>query len=169
MKDPRSWLPFLLVNVFVSAAVTGAILFWYDRTYRQAEIPSVPVAVSSASEAENADVSSAEASALDANIDVSIVSVIGAGTLDSEVVSIRYGGENELNLTGWRLEDEDRNVFTFPQLILYSGGVVQVYSETGQDNVISLYWKSRDPIWESGEEASLIDSEGVTRATYTVP
>ncbi len=166
MKNHRSWLPFLLINIFVSAAVTGGILFWYDRTYRQAELPVVPAsapAVESAPEAAEAQ------SLLDENIDVQIVSIIGAGTLEAEVVSIRYSGDDELSLAGWVLKDEDKNIFTFPQLSLYSGGVVQVYSETGQDNVISLYWKSRDPIWESGEEATLLDSQGNVRATYTVP
>lgn len=166
MKDPKRWLPFLLINIFVSAAVTGGILFWYDRTYRQAELPAVPASVPAA---ENAPEAAEAQSLLDENIDVQIVSIIGAGTLEAEVVSIRYSGDDELNLAGWVLKDEDKNLFTFPQLSLYSGGVVQVYSETGQDNVISLYWKSRDAIWESGEEATLLDSQGVTRATYTVP
>ena len=164
MKDRFRWLPFLLINIFVSAAVTGAILYWYDRTYRQAEIPSVlpnPVV-------EEAVVSTASAQ-LAADIDVDIVSVIGAGTLDAEVVSIRYSGDGELNLADWYLEDEDRNVFVFPQLSLYSDGVVQVHSEIGQDSVIALYWNSRDPIWESGEEASLVDPQGNVRATYVVP
>ena len=164
MKDRFRWLPFLLINIFVSAAVTGAILYWYDRTYRQAEIPSVlpnPVV-------EEAVVSTASAQ-LAADIDVDIVSVIGAGTLDAEVVSIRYSGDGELNLADWYLEDEDKNVFVFPQLSLYSDGVVQVHSEIGQDSVIALYWNSRDPIWESGEEASLVDPQGNVRATYVVP
>ena len=164
MKDRFRWLPFLLVNIFVSAAVTGAILFWYDRTYRQAEIPSVLP-----NPAVEADAPPAEPAELSPDIDVNMVSVIGAGTLDAEVVSIRYSGDSELNLTGWHLEDEDKNVFVFPQLSLYSGGVVQVHSETGQDSVIALYWNSRDPIWESGEEASLLDSQGNVRATYVVP
>lgn len=165
MKDPKRWLPFLLINIFVSAAVTGGILFWYDRTYRQAELPAVPL---NAPVVESTPAVQAE-SLLDENIDVQIVSIIGAGTLEAEVVSIRYEGNDELNLAGWVLKDEDKNLFTFPQLSLYSGGVVQVYSETGQDNVISLYWKSRDAIWESGEEATLLDSQGNVRATYTVP
>ena len=164
MKDRFRWLPFLLVNIFVSAAVTGAILFWYDRTYRQAEIPSV--LPSAAIEAVASPVAPAE---LDEDIAVDIVSIIGAGTLDTEVVLVRYSGDNELNLAGWALEDEDKNVFAFPQLTLYAGGAVQVHTEAGQDSVVDLFWGSRDAIWESGEEASLVDPQGTTRATYQVP
>ena len=165
MKEKFRWLPFILVNIFVSAAVTGAILYWYDQTYRQAEIPSVlPAPVVQVSESPEA----ASAEPVE-DIDVDIVSVIGAGTLDTEVVLVRYSGEDELNLAGWHLEDEDKNVFVFPQLTLYGGGAVQIHSGVGQDAVIDLFWNSRDPIWESGEEASLIDSQGNTRATYIVP
>ena len=167
MKERLRWIPFLLVNIFVSAAVTGAILFWYDRTYRQAEIPSVlpPPVV----EGVGTDATPMAPSALETNIDVDIVSVIGAGTLETEVVLVRYDGNDELSLAGWRLEDEDKNVFAFPQLTLFAGGVVQVHSGVGQDSVVDLYWSSRAPVWESGEEASLLDPQGNVRATYTVP
>lgn len=164
MKDRFRWLPFLFVNIFVSAAVTGAILFWYDRTYRQAEIPSVLP-----SAAVVADASPIAPAELDENIAVEIISIIGAGTLDTEVVLVRYSGDAELNMAGWALEDEDKNVFDFPQLTLYAGGAVQVHTEAGQDSVVDLFWGSRDAIWESGEEASLVDPQGTTRTTYTVP
>ncbi len=162
MKDPKRWLPFLLINIFVSAAVTGAILFWYDRTYRQAVIPSAPLSAA-------ADASAAATVDPDAEIAVDIVSVIGSGTLSAEMTLVRYSGDTELDLTGWHLEDEDRNIYVFPQLTLYPSGAVQVHTMAGQDTVVDLYWGMRDSIWESGEEASLVDPQGNTRATYFVP
>ena len=164
MKNRFRWLPFLFVNIFVSAVVTGAILFWYDRTYRQATIPTAPLSAA-------VGVNAAPAATLDpaADIEVDIVSVIGAGTLDTEVVLVRYSGDAELNLTGWDLEDEDKNIFLFPQLTLYSGGAVQVHTGVGQDTVVDLYWNLRDTVWESGEAASLVDPQDNTRATYKVP
>lgn len=164
MKDRFRWLPFLLVNIFVSAAVTGAILFWYDRTYRQIQIPSVLPGA-----APGTDAPPIAPAKLDTDIAVDIISIIGAGTLDTEVVLVRYRGDSELNLAGWVLEDENKNVFAFPQLTLYAGGAVQVHTEAGQDSVVDLFWGSRDAVWESGEEASLVDSQGNTRATYIVP
>jgi hypothetical protein len=32
--DRRKLVYYLLLNVFISACVTGTILFWYDRNYR---------------------------------------------------------------------------------------------------------------------------------------
>lgn len=164
MKDRQRWLPFLILNIFVSAAVTGAILFWYDRTYRQAVIPSAPISASVS--AENPPAATFNP---DAEILVDIVSVIGAETLDAEMVLIRYTGEGELDLAGWHLEDEDKNVFVFPQLTLYPEGAVQVHTMAGQDTVVDLYWGLRQSVWESGEEVSLADPQGTERASYKVP
>ncbi len=169
MKNRQQWLPYLLLNIFISAVVTGAILFWYDRTYRQA---LVPVAPSGLSVPVAADVAEATLSPLrdpDAVIEVEIISIVGAGTLDTEIVLVRYTGAGELDLTGWMLKDEDKNIFTFPQLTLYPDGAVQVHTVAGQDTVVDLYWGKENSVWESGEAASLVDAQGVQRATYDVP
>ena len=169
MNDRKRWLPFLIVNIFVSAAVTGAILFWYDQTYRQAVIPPSPTSVSVPDEVLPADVPVEDTLAPTDEISVEIVSVIGAETLDAEMVLIRYTGENELDLIGWQLKDEDRKVFPFPQLTLYPEGAVQVHTTSGQNTVVDLYWGLRNPVWESGEIATLVDAQGNERATYIVP
>lgn len=103
---------------------------------------------------------------------VTIDSVIGAGDLDSERVLLKQHGEGELSLVGWRLEDSDGNIFVFPQfpqLILYKGGAVNVYSKAGSNTVVDLYWGLSTPVWESGDTVTLKDPQGNERATYTVP
>jgi hypothetical protein len=45
--DRRRLILYLLLNVFISACVTGAILFWYDRNYRSVSVSSVLPAVPS--------------------------------------------------------------------------------------------------------------------------
>ena len=39
--DRRQLIYYLLLNVFISACVTGAILFWYDRNYRSVSMSAV--------------------------------------------------------------------------------------------------------------------------------
>jgi hypothetical protein len=163
MKDGQRLFPFLLINIFVSAAVTGAILFWYDRTYRLAVIPSAPIV------AVSEDASPAVTLDPDTEILVDIVSVIGAGALDTEMVLVRYSGEGELDLAGWHLEDDDKKIYIFPQLSLYPSGAVQIHTVAGQDTVVDLYWGLRQSVWESGENATLVDPQGTERATYQVP
>jgi hypothetical protein len=72
-------------------------------------------------------------------------------------------------MLNWQLKDGDGNTFTFPQLILYTNGAVQVHTASGTDTVVDLYWDLRDPIWESGEVAELYDPLNKLRALYRVP
>lgn len=164
--DRRRLFLYLLLNVFVSACVTGAILFWYDRNYR-ASLAPVPQAAAPAQSSESAE--PVGTLPPDEEVPVEIVSVVGAGTLSAEVVVVRYNGEDELGLANWQLKDDNGNTFTFPQLILYTDGAVQVHTASGSDTVVDLYMGLRDPIWESGEVARLFDPQDNLRAIYRVP
>jgi hypothetical protein len=98
-----------------------------------------------------------------------IDTVIGAGNLDSERVLLKRTGSGELALAGWQLADEDGNGYTFPQLTLYQGGAVNVYTGLGQDTVVDLYWGLSMPVWQSGETVTLYDAQGEERASFTIP
>jgi len=162
--DRRKLLLYLLLNVFISACVTGAILFWYDRNYRSAALSPLQAAPLTNDGA-------TPPPTLDPQVDipVEIVSVIGAGTLPAEWVVVSYKGDDQIDLANWELRDENRHVFVFPRLVLHKDGAVQVHTSAGTNTVIDLYWNATDPIWESGEEAQLFDPSGNMRAVYKVP
>ncbi len=162
--DRRKLVYYLLLNVFVSACVTGTILFWYDRNYRAVNQSSVQQAVPSSNGCQAESTVNPQT-----DIAVKISSVVGAGTLSSEIVVVKFEGEGQLDLTSWQLKDEDGNTFKFPQLTLYPNGAVQVHTATGTDTVIDLYWGIGDAVWSSGENASLFDAQGNLRAVYRVP
>jgi len=161
----RRLLLYLLLNIFVSACVTGAILFWYDQNYRATLVP----APQAAAPGQEQNVAPLETLPPDAEIPIEIVSVVGAGTLNAEVVVVRYNGEGELGLANWQLKDDNGNTFTFPQLTLYTNGAVQVHTASGSDTVVDLYMGLRDPVWESEEVARLFDPQDNLRAIYRVP
>lgn len=164
--DRRRLFLYLLLNVFVSACVTGTILFWYDRNYRASLVP-VPQAGLPAQSSSSVDPVATLSS--DAQVSIQIVSVVGAGALSAEVVVIRYNGEGELGLANWQLKDDNGTIYTFPELILYTEGAVQVHTASGSDTVVDLYIGQREPIWESGEVAKLFDPQDNLRAIYRVP
>jgi hypothetical protein len=162
--DRRRLVLYLLLNAFVSACVTGAILFWYDRNYRTGALsPVQPASVA------NGDSAPQPTFNPQVDIPVEIVSIVGAETLSAEWVVVRNAGSEPLNLAGWQLKDSDRNVFTFPNLTLNSGGAVQIHTISGTNTVIDLYWGLSNPVWDSGEEAALLDPSGNVRAVYQVP
>lgn len=160
--NSRKLIQYLILNVFISATVTGGILFWYDRNYR-ASLPAVQSAPESAVVEGNSTPVSAE------HPPAKITSVIGAGALNSEIVVVKYEGKEELDLAGWQLKDEDGNVYKFPRLTLYPDGVAQIHSTIGTDTVIDLYWGMASPVWSSGENARLFDAQDTLRAVYRVP
>ena len=100
---------------------------------------------------------------------VIINSVIGVGEIATEHVFISRTGSGQLSLAGWRLEDEDGNTFIFPQLDLFEGGAVNLWTTSGIPTVVDLYWGQQNPVWERGEKATLLDDKGKTRASYTIP
>jgi hypothetical protein len=162
--DRRRLFLYLLLNIFISACVTSAILFWYDRNYREASLSSVqPASVSNDPSAPQATLNP------QVDIPIEIVSIVGAGTLNAESVVIRNAGGEPLNLANWQLQDSDKNIFLFPNLTLNSGGAVQVHTISGTNTVIDLYWGETEPVWDSGEEAALLDPSGNARAVYQVP
>ncbi|HNN14430.1 MAG TPA: lamin tail domain-containing protein [Anaerolineales bacterium] len=162
--DRRKLIQYLLLNVFVSASVTGLILFWYDRNVRAVSQPAV---VQQEAPANNSG--AIPAAELQTDIPVKISSVVGAGALDSEIVVVKFEGEGQLELTSWQLKDEDGNTYTFPNITLYPNGAVQVHTAAGTDTVIDLYWGIGDAVWNSGENARLFDPQGNLRAVYRVP
>jgi LysM repeat protein len=100
---------------------------------------------------------------------VIINSVIGVGEIATEHVFISRTGSGQLSMAGWRIEDEDGNVFEFPQLDLFEGGAVNVWTTSGVPTVVDLYWGQQNPVWERGEKVSLTDGQGKERAVYTIP
>ena len=160
--DRRRFILYLLLNVLISACVTGAILFWYDRNYRATALSSVsPVSNNQSATGQSYDPQ--------VDIPVEIVSIVGAGTLSAEWVVVRNAGTAPLSLAAWQLKDAQKNVFTFPNLTLNAGGAVQIHSTSGTNTVIDLYWGETEPVWQSGEEAQLLDPKGNMRAVYNVP
>jgi hypothetical protein len=159
--DRRRLIFYLLLNIFVSACVTLSILYWYDRNYRAATLP--PVAVPAASSGTNAALPTMQQGS------VKIISVVGAGTLDIETVTIQYTGNSELDLTAWHLKGSKGNDFIFPPFKLFKNGAVRVHTTSGTNTAVDLYWGNNKTAWSSGENVVLTDPQGSAQDSYPVP
>jgi len=105
-----------------------------------------------------------------ADAKVIIDSVIAAGDLASEKVLVKSApGSGDVSLAYWRLIGEKGQEYTFPQLILHANGAVYVFTKKGVDGVFDLYWNRNEPAWRSGTVVSLIDPEGKTHSSYSIP
>jgi hypothetical protein len=156
MKSRQRLFFYVLLNIFVSALVTGSILYVYNRYYQKDCSPTLP------------DNPVSTPSSLN-GINVAIISIAGAGSLESEITTFQNTGDSPLVMTGWMLKNKLGSSYTFPQLTLYPGGIVQLHSDTGGDTASDLYWRRTTAAWSSGELAALYDSQGIARAFYRVP
>ena len=160
MKFQRSWLPFIFLNIAVSAGTMLIVLTLWS-TLRSSSVNN--------SQADAIVEPAAQVTLPPLGKDVlEIENVFGYGDLQTEVVRIRHTGSDSLLLQDWILQDGDGNVYTFPAITLYSG-VVEVYTRSGSNTVISLFWGLEQPVWSQGEVAAIYDPEGNLRSRFQIP
>ncbi|RPH60575.1 MAG: lamin tail domain-containing protein [Chloroflexi bacterium] len=153
--DPkrRQLLSYLLLNIVVSACVTVAVMFIYDHYFRSSPEPLLDVSqVNSGGTAK-----------------VEIVTIVGAGIASTETALLRNTGDAPAALKGWKLQDEESNLYLFPDVTITPGGSIQLHTAPGDDTLIDLYWGLTAPAWRSGETASLLDPAGTVKSVYKVP
>lgn len=102
------------------------------------------------------------------NAQIEIVSADGIGDITAEGIRLRNTG-NTINVTGWTLEDAEENVFSFPEQLLFSNAEVTIYTRSGTNTPVALFWGLDEPIWEEGDVLTLIDSTNQVQATIRIP
>ncbi len=190
MNQGKRLLFYIVLNILVSACTTLAVLWLWDRPHQviatflpaaaqnslePAVLPSSTPSLSSlpaptrpaagAPTSPPATPSLAAAGAAQIVID----NIFGIGDLKDEYVLIKSTGDGELDLTGWRLDDGNGNVYKFPSITLFKGGAVQVHTAAGINSVVDLYWGRDAAVWQEGKIVTLADSQGNVRATYRIP
>lgn len=163
MKKNR-WLPYLILNILVSATTTLLVLTWFERTQHPETINTTPQTISIATQA----AATVTLPPTDTAV-IEIKTVYGVGDLQTEAVMLSRLGETQLELSGWQIKDQDDHVFTFPKLALNKDGAVQINTRSGADTVIELFWGQKRAIWQSGELVSLFDPAGNLRASFQIP
>ena len=163
MKFIKRTLPFLLLNILISAATV-----WLVLTYWEARQPAPPP-TQAPLPAETQPSKPAETAVPAGESDVAITGVIGAGDLQVEYVLISNQGEDSVNLQGWSIESTKGEVYTFPNLQLNRNGAIRLYSRAGANTVIALNWGSAEPLWSSGDQLSLKDAAGVVQSVFSIP
>jgi len=103
-----------------------------------------------------------------AKVEISLIR--NPGSLSGEALRIVNNTDEVMSLEGWRLEDADGHVLTFPNIQLLRKGVfIEVYSRSGHTTPYEIYWNCDEAVWKSGETAVLKDVFGQIQATYRVP
>jgi hypothetical protein len=100
---------------------------------------------------------------------IEITSISSPGDISEERVSIINSGDRQVDLSSWRLEDEEGHVFVFGPVTLFGNGVeLIVHTRVGQSGLLDQFWGLTEAVWQSGESAVLRDAEGTIRARTIV-
>lgn len=99
---------------------------------------------------------------------VRITNIANFGDPTSEEVEIENFGEDVVNLLDWTLEDEDGNVYTFPDTLMQPGRIILIFTRQGDNTPAGLFWGEITPIWSLSETATLYDANGDAQAVFTV-
>ena len=234
----RQMLPFLFLNIVVSAVVVLSILFWWDNRNGEAAVaeataaatlppgvlatPNIAAPPSGTVPAEAAadtaatgddapvvhtvqagdtlnrisqqyDVSVDDIMAANGLTDPNVISVgqqltIPVGGLPTatvpppteiaarpspiptEAVQIVNNGAELQSLQGWKVRDEDGNVYTFGDVAIFGEGAgILLHSGAGADSPLELFWGLTEPAWRSGETLTLWDAAGQVVGTLVIP
>ena len=99
---------------------------------------------------------------------VQILSVANYGDVAIEQVEIANSSDAVVPLRDWTLSDAQGNEFVFPDLLIQPGQKVIIFSASGENTPVALYWGQNAPVWTVGETVILADEEGVVQAVFTV-
>jgi hypothetical protein len=161
----KKLLPYLILNIIVSAITMLIVLLVWDTAHPvQKQNPSAPIPTRPAIQ----NTPPPETIALPP-LDQPVLEVIVPGDLDTERVLIRNAYSEPVSLQGWQVKNSTGDEYTFPVLTLYPGGSVSLYSRSGENTALELYWGLTRAAWKSGIKVILLDSQENQRAEYTIP
>ena len=176
-------LPYIILNILVSALVTLAVLSLWNGAPRSIVLdPTLTVANQNPAQGSktaaraitptHGTLEPPQPSATPQPVTVKLIEfgeVSGAGNLGAEAILLRRVGEGELRLNGWKLDDEAGHRYTFPDMVLFKSGAVRLSTRTGANTVNELFWGLKDAVWTSGKTATLMDDKGNLRASFVIP
>jgi hypothetical protein len=160
--------PFILLNIFISLATTLVVLLIWDRAHKVKDVQVTPGPQTT----QSISLIECTGTVPKANENViAITNIIGSGDLYKEEVDLHYSGQKEFCLNGWNLVNQRGDEYSFPSFFqLYTQGLdLKIFSRSGANSPLELYWGLAKAVWKSGDTARLIDPEGTERSIYKIP
>lgn len=111
-----------------------------------------------------------EAITSEGTADIEVAAVESPGDLATEAVQIINAGTSEQPLLGWKVRDEDNNVYTFGQVSIFGEGAgLRLHTRAGNNGPTDLFWGLSEPAWRSGELLTLWDADDQVVVSFTIP
>lgn len=164
----KKLLPYLILNIIVSAAAMLIVLLIWNKTHPVQQLTPPEIIPTQAVILNTQPLEAQELPPLNQSI-LEVQAVIVPGDLETERVLIRNTFTEPVSLQGWQVKNSTGDEYTFPILTLYPGGSVSLYSRSGENTALELYWGLSRAAWKSGVVVTILDSQGNQRAEYPIP
>ena len=82
----------------------------------------------------------------------------------TQYVELKNNETSGQDLTGWRLDVQNKTVFTFPKFMLDANARVKVHAGTGKDSKTDIY-ATNSLLTNADDEVSLLDAKGIVVGT----
>lgn len=102
------------------------------------------------------------------NAEVEIVQILSYGDINNERVELRNTGSGVVEMAGWTLQDDDGNVFVFPDFRLQPQAIIRIVSRVDDNTAGALYWNQQVAVWQEGDVATLLNVDGDVQSSYEV-
>ncbi len=158
--------PYLLLNIIVSALTMLIVLLIWNKTHPAAA--TVSQINKTSQSAANSATPTQSLPPLDEQV-IEVQAVIVPGDLESERVLIRSVSASALQLSGWVVSNGKGEEYSFPSLTLYPGGVIALYTKSGTDTALEVYWGLDKAAWKNSATVTINDSAGHVRVEYDIP
>jgi hypothetical protein len=168
MKFWKQTLPFLLLNILVSAVTVFAVIYFFGPKIMAYAEKRLGIAVVAAPE-NTTIIEASPTQATSYELNVVIGGVFGAGDLQTEYVLIKNQGKATASLLNWTLQGKRGQNYGFPDLRLAQNGTVKLFSKEGTDTVLELFLKSQASLWQRGDILTLKDANGKVQTSFQVP
>lgn len=102
-------------------------------------------------------------------IHLAITKIVAPGRWEAEVLVLTNSGR-DVRLQGWTLSNGKGQVYTFPNLTLYRGNSIRIWTVKGRNTASDLYWGLDSAAWgPEVEAATLTDPQGEVQDIYELP
>jgi len=94
-----------------------------------------------------------------------ITQIVARGRQEAEVLVLTNYGR-DVRLQGWTLSNDRGKVYTFPNLTLFRGNSVRIYTSKGRNTPSDLYWGLDSAAWGTDAQVAMLkDVDGKVQAT----
>jgi len=98
-----------------------------------------------------------------------IVQIIAPGDITMEAIEIENVSGANIDMTGWKVKNKAGVTFTFPELTMFAGRRIVLFTRTGNTTPLNLFWGRANALWgDSTEVITITDDKDQVQLTYPI-